>query len=53
MNTPREPEDDSTPLTDKEKREAYSVYVAIIGGIVIVVSFIWHIVSSLIGGGEP
>jgi len=51
MNEHRKPEKDDAPLTDKEKREAYSVYVAAIGVVIIVASFIWHIVSTLLGGG--
>lgn len=51
MNEHRKPEKDDAPLTDKEKREAYSVYVAAIGVVIIIASFIWHIVSTLLGGG--
>ena len=53
MTEHRPSEDDNAPLTDKQKREVYSVYVAVIGVIIIVASFIWHIVSTLVGGGEP
>lgn len=53
MNERPERENDNAPLTDKEKREAYSIYVAVIGVVIIVASFIWHIVSTLVGGGRP
>jgi hypothetical protein len=53
MNEQRKRQDDNAPLTEKEKREAYSVYVAVIGVVIIIASFIWHIVSTLLGGGKP
>ena len=40
--------DEMEELTPQKKREAYSIYVAAIAMIIIVVSFFWHIVSILI-----
>lgn len=53
MNDPRKPEENErAPLSEKEKREVYSVYVAVIGVVIIIISFFWNIVSLLFGGGE-
>lgn len=53
MNDPRKPgENERAPLSEKEKREVYSVYVAVIGVVIIIISFFWNIVSLLFGGGE-
>ncbi|MCF8722256.1 hypothetical protein LQ236_000276 [Nitrospina gracilis] len=53
MSGRHEPDEDKyPPLSEKEKREAYSVYIAAIGVLIIIISFFWNIVSLLFGGGE-
>ncbi|MGP0628984.1 hypothetical protein ACTRW9_04725 [Nitrospina sp. 32_T5] len=53
MSGRHEPDGDKyPPLTEKEKREAYSVYIAAIGVLIIIISFFWNIVSLLFGGAE-
>ncbi len=41
-------EDKLSPLTEKQKKESRSIIIALVGGVIIVISFIWHILSVIL-----
>lgn len=51
MEEEKEGSDETEPLSPKQKREVASIYIAVVAVVIIVASFFWHIVSTLLGKG--
>jgi len=45
--------DETEPLTPQQKREVASIYLMVVAVVIIVISFFWHIISTILnkGGG--
>jgi len=44
---PEETQPEDTRSLEKKKKDAISVYAAIIAGLLIAASFVWHLISAL------